>query len=371
MNILHLSTARTWRGGEQQIVNLYKGLQNHIPSVQQHIICTKNSAMHRYCQHHHLSHFPLTKAAPFNPLFAYHLWRISRRTNAHLIHCHDPHAQQFATIAADIFGNFVPIVLSRRVDFPIQNNWYSYYKYNHPQIKRIICVSDAIRQIITPTIRQSEKVCTVHSGIDFDRFDTATPNAASNLRQQYQIPAATLLIGNVAALADHKDYFTFIDTAQILLEAGLNAVFLAIGEGEQRQVLQQYAQTKGVTDRLIFTGFRADIPQILPQLNLQLVTSKTEGLGTAVADAMYCRIPVVATAAGGIPELIEHGKTGLLAPVQDAPALAKHVQQLLQQKAWQQSMIDNAYRKVVEHFSLQSMAKKTWQVYAEVVPDIR
>ncbi|HNL07021.1 MAG TPA: glycosyltransferase family 4 protein, partial [Chitinophagales bacterium] len=91
----------------------------------------------------------------------------------------------------------------------------------------------------------------------------------------------------------------------------------------------------------------------------------------AVADAMYCRIPVVATAAGGIPELIEHGKTGLLAPVQDAPALAKHVQQLLQQKAWQQSMIDNAYRKVVEHFSLQSMAKKTWQVYAEVVPDIR
>ncbi|HNI46191.1 MAG TPA: glycosyltransferase, partial [Chitinophagales bacterium] len=281
------------------------------------------------------------------------------------------HAQQFATIAADIFGNFVPIVLSRRVDFPIQNNWYSYYKYNHPQIKRIICVSDAIRQIITPSIRKSEKVCTVHSGIDFDRFDTATPNAASNLRQQYQIPAATLLIGNVAALADHKDYFTFIDTAQILLEAGLNAVFWAIGEGEQRQVLQQYAQTKGVTDRLIFTGFRADIPQILPQLNLQLVTSKTEGLGTAVADAMYCRIPVVATAAGGIPELIEHGKTGLLAPVQDAPALAKHVQQLLQQKAWQQSMIDNAYRKVVEHFSLQSMAKKTWQVYAEVVPDIR
>lgn len=362
MNILHISTARTWRGGEQQIAYLINELRQ-LPNLNQQVICTRGSAMHHYCKKQSIDHIAQTKAFTFNPFFAHKIKQVCKQNHIDIIHAHDPHAHQFAVIAADVFANPTPIVVSRRVDFAIRNSRYTLHKYNHRQVKKIICVSKAIEEIVAQSIDDKTKLCTVYSGIDVSRFNQI---ASNSLKKQYNIPANALLIGNVAALAPHKDYFTFIDTAQLILDSGVNAYFFAIGEGELHQQLHTYSQQKGIADRVIFTGFRNDVPAILPQLNVFLITSTTEGLGTSILDAFVCRVPVVATAAGGIPELIQHQQTGLLANVKDAKALANAVVSLLNDAHLQQQLIDNA-AVFVQQFTKAATAKHTLSIYQQVL----
>ena len=114
------------------------------------------------------------------------------------------------------------------------------------------------------------------------------------------------------------------------------------------------------------TGFRQDIPQILPELDIFLITSKTEGLGTSILDALACNVPVVAAQAGGIPEIIIDQQTGLSAPVGDSTKLAQQVNYLLQNPVLKNQLIRNA-TKHLEAFTTATMANKTLNVYEKVL----
>src|SRR5690606_32318917 len=146
-----------------------------------------------------------------NMLYAKKLSGLCRKMQIDICHLHDAHAHSYAILAASFFNNKVPLILSRRVDFPIKKNWASNYKYNHPSIKKIICVSETIVQITAKGIRDKSKLLCIHSGIDLDKFTNS-----GNLRREYDIDDDCILVGNTSALADHKDYFTFVDTAKLL-----------------------------------------------------------------------------------------------------------------------------------------------------------
>jgi len=328
MKILHFSSAKTWRGGEQQIAYLYEALQKK--QIQQWIFCAKGSVLAKYCQQQGIPHFTYQKRFSTNPLVAYQFKKLSKKLKIDLAHLHDSHSHTFGYISA-ILGNPTPFVLSRRVDFPAKNNWLSYQKYNHPSIKKILSVSNFVQQVLAPSIQDKSKLEVVHSGIDTTRFKYTKQNI---LRKTYEIPENTQIIANVAAIAPHKDYFTFVDTATILLKNAKKPLkFLIIGaDGGEEMLIKQYIQAKNLSDHFIFTGFRQDIPQILSEVDVFLFTSKEEGLGTSVIDALACGIPVVATKAGGIPEIIQAGKNGFLAPIKNAPLLAEKVTYLYTKK---------------------------------------
>ena len=363
MNILHLSTAKSWRGGEQQIAYLVKELQA-FEGVNQWVFCAKGSSMEKHCREKKLSHFALSKISPFNPWLAYRLRSICKKNSIDLVHLHDPHAHNIAILSADFFRNKTPFVLSRRVDFPIRKNWFSRYKYNHPQVKRILCVSDTIRQIMAEYVKDQNKLHTVYSGIDTKRFEKATNSG--KLRKQYQIPNETALIGNVAALAPHKDYLTFVDTAQLLLQKGVKAAFFIIGEGAERMKIETHIAQLQLQKHFILTGFRNDIPDILPELDLFLMTSETEGLGTSVLDAFACKVPVVATVAGGIPELVKDGETGLLAEVKNAKQLAEKVALMINKQHLRQKLVMNAFE-FVQKFTTRQTANLTLGIYIKLL----
>lgn len=363
MNILHLSTAYTWRGGEQQIAYLMHALQTY-SNVQQHLVCTAASEMEKYCLQHQLSHTAIRKVSPFNLYFAYRLKKICQAKSIDMVHLHDPHAHNLAVLSADFFKNKTPLVLSRRVDFRVRDNRFSLYKYNHPQIERILCVSDAIRHIMQPAIKDTQKLVTLHSGIDLNRFKQQSPKGI--LKKNYQVPDQKLLIGNVAALAPHKDYPTFIQTAALLLKKGVAAHFFIIGEGKERAMIEAYIAEKQLQEHITLTGFRNDIESILPELDIFLITSETEGLGTSILDAFACRVPVVATKAGGIVELVEHEETGLLADVKNVEALAKNVLRLVENEALKKRLVMNAFKKV-QYFSTENVGRKTYEIYKTIL----
>ncbi|MFT5765243.1 MAG: glycosyltransferase involved in cell wall biosynthesis [Saprospiraceae bacterium] len=362
MKVLHFSSAKTWRGGEQQIAYLLMELRKL--NIEQYVLCVANSSMEAFCIKEKFQFTRYKKRASIDPVPAIKLSKIVRQHHIDLVHIHDAHAHTFACISATFCGLKAPLVLSRRVDFPIRSGFLSRWKYNHPAIKAIICVSAFIKQVIEKDIRESAKIKVVHSGIDISKFHFQKNNI---LKTEFGIPLTSPLIANVAAIAPHKDYFTFVDTAAIILQKRPDARFLIIGgDGGEERAIRDYILQKKLSNKIQFTGFRKDIPEVLPGLDVFLFTSKEEGLGTSLLDALACKVPVVATNAGGAPEIIEHDKTGLVAEVKNSAQLAEHVLTVLDDEVLRNRLVGNGLEKL-GLFTTEMTAGKTLGVYQTII----
>lgn len=361
MKILHLSSEKSWRGGEQQIAYLIEELEK--AGIKPIVACRKGSSFEEYANARNWTCFPLPFKNSLDFRTAWSLRRICKEINADIMHLHTSKSHGIAVLSSAL-GNPANLVLSRRVDFPLKQNNFSSWKYNNRSIKKIICVSDKINEIVKAGIEDKNKVITIHSGIDLNKFNHSVKT--DFLRKKYNLPSDVKLIGNTSAIADQKDYYTFVNTAERLLKEDNNFLFFIIGDGPLKDSVRDYVTSKDLQDKIIFTGFLNNIPEILPELDLFLITSKTEGLGTSILDAFASKIPVVATSAGGIPELVKHEKTGLLAPVKDYSALTNEVKRLLNEPKLRNSLIDNAYF-FVQRFSKEETAKKTLEVYKDVL----
>jgi len=365
MRILHLSSEKTWRGGEQQIAYLIEELLKHnIPCF---VACKKESAFEAHCIKNNIPHLSLAYANELDVVTALQIKKYCKQNTVSLIHAHTGHSHALA-VWAGLLGNNLPIVLSRRVDFPVKKNFLSNFKFNYKGISRIICVSDKIKEVMAPALEHPEKLVTVHSGIDVSRFEESSREG--KLHEELNLPLSTFLIGNVSAIAPHKDYFTFVDTAEILLKNDLDAKFLIIGDGPSRPEIEAYVAQKKLEKDILFLGFRKDIPDILPELDVFLITSETEGLGTTILDAFACRVPVVATNGGGIPEIVKYNQTGMLAAVQDSQMLATHLLNVLTIDSLRSRLVAKA-SEFLKEFTKEQTALKTLKIYQEVLQESR
>lgn len=359
--VLHVSSPRSWRGGEQQAAYLYGELARK--NIAQAIACPRGSVMAQRCAERGWRHVTIPRRAAVDPFFARGVARAARDLGANLVHAHDPHAHTAAVLAHALFGAPGRIVVHRRVDFPIKRDPFTRWKYDHRAVRRIVCVSGAIAEILRPALRDPSRLRVVHSGVDLARFG-ATPDG--RLRRQLGVPEGTALVGNVSALAGHKDYPTFVETAARLLARGVRARFVAIGEGPERPRIEALLRERGLEKDVVLAGFRDDVPIVFPELDVLLFPSETEGLGTTVLDAFAAGVPVVATRAGGIPEMVVHGETGLLAEVRDAETLAGHVERVLAEPALRERLVAGGRTRLRE-FGVDRTAEKILAVYGEVL----
>ncbi len=360
MQLIHISTAFSWRGGEQQLAYLIDGLKKK--ELTQFVFCFQNSEIEKYCIAQQVKTLSSKRTFAFNPLLSQHLAQQCKHFKINIIHAHDSNAHTIAVLSCVLFGNKAKIVLSRKVDFPIKKNIFSHFKYNYKSIAKIICVSTKIKEILSNTIENKNKLTTVYDGIDLTRFAN---DPSTQLRHEYKIPNDELIIGNVAAIASHKDYYTFVDVAEILLSKKIKAKFLIVGDGPERGLIEKYIAQKNLKESILITGFRVDIPKILPEFDILLFTSKTEGLGSSILDAYACKVVVVATEAGGIPEIVADGKTGLLAPVKNSKMLAANILKLISNPDLRSQLTQNAHQ-FVKHFSKELMVEETYKVYQHI-----
>ncbi|MFT4665843.1 MAG: glycosyltransferase involved in cell wall biosynthesis [Polaribacter sp.] len=365
MRILHISSAKSWRGGEQQIAYLIEELRTE--GISQEAFCPKDSPLEIYCKKNNIICTTYKKRFSVNPLVARKLSQYSSRNNFDLVHLHDSHAHTFACMAAAFYRMSTPMVLHRRVDFPVGGSALSKWKYNHPGIKAMICVSHFVKAVLSKTVNEAAKIKVVHSGVDLNRFPKQQKN---KLREEFQVPDEIAIVANVAAITEQKDYHTFVRTAERLLKEKTKAHFFIIGEGKQRKEIEAYVKELGLDEKITFTGFRKDITEIFSNIDVLLFSSQTEGLGTTLLDAQLCGVPIVATNVGGIPEIVEHENTGLLANRAEDEVLAKHVRLLLSDNTARKQMAERA-RKSVEQFSKSKMAKGVLGIYKEVFVEER
>ncbi len=359
MKVLHISGQHTWRGGEQQIAYLIHYLAEE--GCENILYCPDNAVLRSKVSR--AKQFTFVKGLLFQLKAAYNLAKICKQENPDIVHLHDADAHLVGVLSANFFGNRSIMVLSRRVDFAIKKRWTTRFKYQHKAVKAIICVSEAIATIMKDSFPE-KRIVVVYDGILPNRFQ----NGFQILRSTYQLPKNISLIGNIAALADHKDHFTFLKTAEELLRDNSNLHFFIIGADQgMGNVLKSWIQEHDLQENITLTGFRTDIDKILPELDIFLFTSKQEGLGTSILDAFAAKVPVVATRAGGIPEIVEDAQTGFLCDIGDSKSLSIRVKQLLENQELRNNISQKAFEKLLTDFTAERMAQNTKISYMKVL----
>jgi glycosyltransferase involved in cell wall biosynthesis len=360
MTIIHVSSALSWRGGEQQIAYLLSELSKR--EIQQIVLCPEDSPLHSFCTRNSIEVKPYRKKSGLDPWLAFRIVQLCRSVKTPLIHVHDSHSHTAAFLSAILWMNKTPVIVHRRVSFPVKKSVISSIKYNHNSIARIICVSEYVRRMMNLGLAKPDKTCTVYDGIDLNKF---IPEQNSHfLRDRFQLDDYHTLIGNVSAITVEKDYITFTDTAEILLRNRPDLRFFIIGEGSQREFISEYIKGKGLADKIFMPGFLENIQDILPELDLVLFTSIHEGLGTTLLDAFACRIPVVSTNAGGIPEIVKDRLTGLATEIRKPDDMAMAVAEILDSQDLKNELVENAFR-MVQEFSTEKMASQIVEIYKE------
>ena len=357
---LHIDTARTWRGGQNQVLLTVLGLRalGHRTVLVAH---PAGELARRASEGHDL--IRLAPAHDVDFAAAFRFARVVRDLSPDIIHAHDPHAVSMASLALSTIADRrrPPLVIARRVDFHLKRNAFSRWKYK--QVDAAICSSNAIRGIMIEDGIPEASAFTVHEGVQVDRIQ-ALP--AADVCKELWLPPGSPTVGNIGALVAHKGQRYLVDAAPAVVRALPDTHFLIFGEGELRPALTRQIKHLGLEHRVSLAGFRPDILPLLKGLDLFVMSSITEGLGTSILDAMAASKAVVGTTAGGIPEAVEHGVTGLLVPPHNAGALAEAILRLLTDESLRRRMGEAGLARVRERFNVERMVDETLAVYARV-----
>jgi glycosyltransferase involved in cell wall biosynthesis len=181
--------------------------------------------------------------------------------------------------------------------------------------------------------------------------------------REFWLPHGSPVVGNVAALAAHKGQRHLVGAAALVVRAIPDARFLIVGTGELHDPLERQIRSLGLERHVILTGFRTDALGLMKSFDLFVMSSVTEGLGSAILEAMACRRAVVGTRAGGIPEAVVDGETGLLVPIQDEAALADAIERLLRQPELRDRYGVAGRARVERTFSVEQLVQGTARVY--------
>ncbi|MCP2605211.1 glycosyltransferase, partial [Candidatus Aminicenantes bacterium AH-873-B07] len=201
-------------------------------------------------------------------------------------------------------------------------------------------------------------------GTDFSQFELKIDK--NYLRRELGFSEGDYLVGIIAHLADHKGHKYLIEASQIIKNKTDKIKIIIVGEGPLKMELTRKVMKLNTGNVVFFLGFRKDIPQILNSLNLFVLSSYLEGLGSSILDAMACKLPVVATCTGGIPEAVKDGITGILVPPRNPEALAEAILKLYNNRKLAKEMGERGYKLVQEKFSIKSMVDKTLEFYRKL-----
>jgi glycosyltransferase involved in cell wall biosynthesis len=237
---------------------------------------------------------------------------------------------------------------------------------------RIICVSRAVARELEAFGVPPHKLVVIHNGLDLaGRF---RPRSATGLlRAQFGLPLNARLVGMIGQLALWKGQHIFLHAAAIAAKSQPDAVFLIIGEplfgdtGYQARLIG-LARAGGIEGRVIFAGRRDDMPEVLAELDLVVHASVLpDSLPTVLIEAGAAGKPVVATAAGGVPEIVNDGGSGLLVPPGDADAMAAAIDRLLSNRDAAAAMGEAARRIVEQRFTIERFAGRIQELYRELL----
>ncbi len=301
----------------------------------------------------------------FSPKNISAIARLARSGRFDLLHLHGYSSANFGRIAARRLG--IPSVMHEHAVLKVLPHQFVIDWLLRGKTDVAVAVSQAVKQfLIKGRSVPEEKIRVIWNGVRLSAFQQVDPEKVAAFRKSYRLPAQARLVGTVTRLREEKGNAYFIEAAAQIASQAPNVYFILIGDGPLRAQLEQQAERLGIANRVIFTGFVADIPPALAALDVVVIPSLREGFGLALAEAMAAAKPVVASHVGGLAELATHEENALLVPPADATALARAILRLLKEGTLAQRLAQKAAEQS-QRFSIETNVKALEQLYEELV----
>ncbi|MDP2982544.1 MAG: glycosyltransferase [Candidatus Latescibacter sp.] len=362
LKILHINSQTSWGGGESQTLALVRGLME---CGQENILFCKSSgelALRAGKTGIPAVHLPFR--GEFDIYSALRLRAYVKRRGVNIVHAHEAHAHTTAFLA--LLGlDSCRLVVSRRVAFPLRSRFSRKIKYSNV-VKKIIAVSDAVRNSLIAEGIEPERIVVIRDG--FSPVNLEMSGTIAEPRQAFGLTGEQVVISTVGSLTSNKAHLVLLHAAHILVKKHPEAIFLFAGEGEMRPRIESEIRRLRLEKHVRLLGFREDIATVYRASDIYAVSSREEGLCSSILEAMYFRLPVAATNTGGIPELVRHGVNGYLSPVNDPETLAEYLLTLIENPEKRREMGEQS-AVLAEQNRMENTVEKTLAVYRSLLED--
>jgi glycosyltransferase involved in cell wall biosynthesis len=369
IRLLNMLTSFQIGGTERQVVNLALGFD--ASRFDLHLACLRN----RGELLEELALLPVPRPVfdigrLYGPRTLWQAIRLAfyiRRNRIQIVHTYGFYPNVFAVPAARIAGASIVVASIRdRGDIltPVQRR---IQKWVCRLADCVLVNAEAIRDTLIEQGYRPDNIVVIRNGIVLSRFGAREKGAA--LRLELGLPPSAPLVFVFSRLNPMKGVEYFLDAAALLAPRFPEVRFLIVGDGAGRKELEDCADRLGLAERVIFTGFRNDVPDLIPEAAISVLPSLSEGLSNSLLESMASGVPVIAARVGGNPEIVEHDVSGLLVPTRDSAALADAIGGLLQDPRLALRMGEAGRRRVAELFSMERSLSEVERFYERLISD--
>lgn len=362
INVLQLTYGLRFGGMEKVIQNLCRGLDKGRFNVMACCLTKKGE----YAEELEREGYKVYLCSQVNRLNKYtKSWRVKNileREKIHILHSHNTQAFLDGVVGAKLARTPVFIHTDHVRKFPDRLRYMVAEKIASYFVDEIVAVSNHVKEnLIKYEKIPSHKISIIYNGTDFS--PSKNPDVISAVRDEFNIKPDEKVVGCVARLRPQKAYELFLKVAARILGQISNVKFLIVGDGEEYNRLVNLCNYLGITSYVYFTGARADVERVISIFDVFLLTSLYEGMPICLLESMASGIPIVATAVGGVPELIQDGVSGFVVHSRDPDQIAERVIRLLSNDDLRIKMGRTGQRVYQTKFTAKKMVAQYTELY--------
>jgi glycosyltransferase involved in cell wall biosynthesis len=358
LNILHIDPERNWGGGEAQVLGLLSYLTQR--GHRNDLLTHPRGRLFQQSQELNVRTIPFVVRNDLDLRPVPYLRRLIRREEYDIVHLHTKRAHALALWLSHKSPR-PKYVVTRRMDYPESNSWYTRCLYNR-KVDGVVAISQRIYELLIEAGVRYDGIRLIHSGIDPRRFEAAAKGPVPRSER--------MVVGTVAVLEERKGHRLLLEAARQLKEQGYQISYRLAGEGSLRKSLEATAQHLGLKEDVQFLGFVSDVPDFLADVDVVVLPSLFEGFGVSVLEAMAAGKAVIASRAGGLPELVIDATTGFLVEPRDVAGLADAIAKLAQDRTLIRSMGQKGRERLEKNFTMEQMARKNEDYYYSLLQSI-
>ncbi|MFC1839740.1 glycosyltransferase family 4 protein [Thermodesulfobacteriota bacterium] len=379
INILHIHTLPVISGSGINTFLSMKGIKNNSASMA--LACAPGGPLLDLVHDEGMEviTFPdmVQPIAPIKDIAAtINLYRYLKKNRYHIVHTHNSKAGFIGRLSAKLAG--VPVIIHTVHGFAFHDQeplWRRMLFRNLERIaskwcdKMIFISGPLIDWALREKITSAGNIVKIYSGIDPDLFQPVSDEEKKQARIKWGINPGDPVAGIVSKLWDGKGHKVLIKAFKELLKDLDKAKLLIVGEGYLEDELRSCAEELGISDSVVFTGFKSNVSEVMACFDISVLPSFFEGMGRVLLEAMAMKIPVVASNVGGIPDLVKNNRNGILVTPGNVSELAKSMKKLLTNPKLLISMGEYGHQRVTETFSARSMSEKILNVYRDCLEE--
>jgi glycosyltransferase involved in cell wall biosynthesis len=365
--ILHTEASLGWGGQERRILVEALAMRRRGHSLA--FACDHRGELYRRVSEQGFPVTPLTFGGRHNFRTFMRMRRLLSQEAPHILNTHSSLDSWVGSLAWRSLRTQPLLVRTRHLSTPVRNNWPTRWLYRNPAA--IITTGEVTRELLMERLGvPARRIFSIPTGVELDEFFPQDKNR--ELLAQLRIPADAFIFGSVAVLRSWKGHLYLLEALHDLIQGGVRAFLLLVGEGSYRVVLEEKITRLGLEPWVKLVGFREQVAPWFALMDVVVLASyANEGIPQSVLQAQAMSRPVIGTRVGGIPEVIIEGETDLLVPPRDSQSLARGMTRLMEDPDYRRELGRRGRESVVERFSMEQMAAEIEAVYDAVLSGAR